>query len=234
MSAGFRTFYRERSALFDRLASREDWHGRLFGALNDICPLDGLRIAEYGAGTGRLTRLLAPQAEIVHAFDIEPAMLNVARENLVATGLTNWTLGVADNMRMPLAANCAELVIEGWSFAHTLAWHGDRWRQACDELLADIARVLKPGGMAIFIETLGTGETTPNPPDLWLPQLYQHWQAAHGFQRRWIRTDYQFASREEMDELLRAFFGAEIADQAAAAGRLIVPECTGIWWKRFL
>ena len=95
-----------------------------------------------------------------------------------------------------------------------------------------MARVLRPGGTAILIETLGTGQRQPNPPGDWLPQLYQHWQDQHGFQRRWIRTDYQFASEAEMDELLRAFFGAALADQALAAGKLIVPECTGIWHKR--
>lgn len=232
MNGGFRAFYREQSALFDRLASREDWQGRLFAALNEICRLDGLRIAEYGAGTGRLTRLLAAQAKLVYAFDIEPAMLALARENLQAAGMTNWRLGVADNLRMPLAANCVDLAVEGWSFAHSVAWHGEGWRQACDSLLNDMARVLRPGGTAILIETLGTGHRQPNPPGDWLPQLYQHWQDQHGFQRRWIRTDYQFASEAEMDELLRAFFGAALADQALAAGKLIVPECTGIWHKR--
>ena len=229
----YRRYYRDNAAQFDRLVSREDRQGRLFAALNEICPLDGLRIVECGAGTGRLTRLLSTQARFVFAFDIEPAMLSLSRLNMRRTGMTNWSLAVADNARMPVASHCADLVIEGWSFAHTLAWHGSRWRDVSEWLLRDIGRMLAPGGMAIFIETLGTGRRTPEPPTDWLAQLYQHWQDEQGFTQRWIRTDYQFASMTEAEELLRGFFVDEGADQWLRRGKLIVPECTGIWWKRF-
>ncbi len=234
MISGFREFYRSESALFDRLVAREDWRGRLIGALNEIRPLDGLRVVEYGAGTGRLTRQLAEQADFVRAFDIEPRMLSVARHKLQATDRANWSLAVADSLQMPLRESCADLVIEGWSFAHAIAWRKKRWREACDSLVADIARVLVSGGTAMLIETLGTGRLRPNPPGQWLPQLYRHWQEEHGFERRWLRTDYRFESQLEMDELLRSFFGAEVADEARAAGSLIVPECTGVWHKRFV
>ena len=233
MSDYFRKFYRERARQFDRLAAREDRQGRLFAALNDIVPLDDLLIVEFGAGSGRLTRLLSMQAQKVFAFDIEPAMLDVARENLSATGLTNWTIGVADNISMPLADNCAELVIEGWSFAHTAAFYGCDWFDIADRLHAEMRRLLRPGGIAILIETLGLGRRQPEPPTEWLADLYAHWQEAHGFKRRWIRTDFQFASLDEAEELLVAFFGADEAAPWLRAGKLIVPECSGIWWKRF-
>ena len=229
----YREFYRSRARLFDRLAAREDYQGRLFGALNDIVPLDGLNIVEFGAGSGRLTRLLTLQARRVYAFDIEFNMLNLARQNLRATGMTNWTLGIADNIAMPLADNCADLVIEGWSFAHTTAYYGSAWREIADRLHAEMRRLLRPGGAAILIETLGLGNRQPNPPTAWLAQLYQHWQEAHGFSRRWIRTDFQFASRAEAEELLLGFFDAEEAMPWLLQGKLIVPECSGIWWKRF-
>ncbi len=233
MADHYREFYRNDARLFDRLVAREDRRGNLFAALNQIRPLDGARVIEFGAGTGRLTRLLALQASVVRAFDIEAAMLRLARENLLATGLRNWSLVQADNLHLPVADNCADLVIEGWSFGHSIAWHGERWREAADRLHAELRRVLKPGGVAILIETLGTGRREPRPPTDWLKDLFQHWEAEHGFQRRWIRTDYQFASIAEAEELLRGFFGAELADDWLRRGALIVPECTGLWWKRF-
>lgn len=233
MSDYCRAFYRENAQLFDRLAAREDCHGNLFAALNQIIPLDGLRVAEFGAGTGRLTRLLAAQAARVYAFDIESAMLKLAADNLRVTGMTNWRLAQADNHCPPVKDNCADLAIEGWSFAHTTAYCGTRWRESADQLHGELARILKPGGTAILIETLGLGKRQPEPPTEWLGQLYAHWQDKQGFQRMWIRTDFQFASPEEAEELLGGFFGAELAHIPIQPNQRIVPECTGIWWKRF-
>ena len=147
----------------------------------------------------------------------------------------SWPIGTAalgDNGRMPVASNCADLVIEGWSFAHVTAWHEKSWRLRTDAMLAEMARIAKPGGTAILIETLGTGARRPQPPTNELAELYAHWQERHGFAWRWIRTDYQFASPDEADELTRFFFGDELADERLAGGSVILPECTGIWWKR--
>lgn len=231
MGDQYRAFYRNNARLFDRLAAREDYRGNLFAALHQISPLDGLRVIEFGAGTGRLTRLLTLQASVVCAFDIEAAMLHLARENLLATGLRNWSLAVADNVNLPVADASADLVIEGWSFGHTIAWYGSRWQEAADRLFMEMQRMLRPGGTAVLIETLGFGRREPLPPTAGLNSLFQHWEASQGFQRTWIRTDFQFASEAEAAELLRGFFGAELADDWLRKGALVVPECTGIWWK---
>ena len=227
----FRDIYRHQAERYDRLVAREDTHGNLFGALNEIVPLGGLHVVEFGAGAGRLTRLLALQAAQICAFDIEPAMLRQLAPQMRATGLTNWYAALGDNGRMPLASNCADLVIEGWSFAHVREWHPQCWRQRTDAMLAEMARLLKPGGAAVLIETLGTGKRRPQ-PSIKLAELYHYWQEQCGFQSRWIRSDFQFASPAEADELTRFFFGDALADECLADGGVMLPECTGIWWKR--
>ncbi len=227
----FQDIYRHRAKQFDRLVAREDAQGNLFGALSEITPLSGLDVVEFGAGTGRLTRLLSVAVERIFAFDIEIAMLKQADAAMRASGMTNWRLALGDNGRMPVASNCADLVIEGWSFAHAVGWYPDDWLARTDAMLAEMARILKPGGMAILIETLGTGRRRPQPTDK-LARLYRHWRDGHGFESRWIRTDYQFASPEEADELTRFFFGDALADECLDTGSVILPECTGIWWKR--
>lgn len=230
MSDHFLKIYRNRANYYDRLVAREDQRGNLFGALNDIRPLEGLRVVEFGAGTARLTRLLTSQARYVHSFDIEPTMLEVAATNMRETGMTNWSLAIGDNRRMPVAQSCADLAIEGWSFAHAREWHPNAWREQTDRMLAEMARVLKPGGTAILIETMGTGRRQPL-ASANLRQLYDHWEQERGFSYRWIRTDYQFASPQEADELMRFFFGDDLASTCLDGKSVIVPECTGIWWK---
>jgi len=227
----FQNIYRQRAEKYDRLVAREDAQGNLFAALNEIIPLDGLRVVEFGAGTGRLTRLLSVQVERIFSFDIEPAMLKQADAALRTSGMSNWQLALGDNAQMPVASACADLVIEGWSFAHVIGWYPEDWLARTDAMLAEMTRILKPGGTAVLIETLGTGRRRPQPTEK-LARLYRHWQERHGFQSRWIRSDFQFASPAEAEELTRFFFGDALADECLSGSDVILPACTGIWWKR--
>lgn len=229
----FKHIYRHQADLYERLVAREDQHGNLFEALIDIVPLDGLDVVEFGAGTGRLTRILSLMANQVSAFDIEPAMLAEASLMLPTTGMSNWSLAIGDNAGMPVASSCADLVIEGWSFAHVTEWYPQGWREHADAMLAEMRRILKPGGIALLIETLGAGRRRPQAPTPELAALYHYWESNCGFNMRWIRTDYQFASRSEADELTRFFFGDAAADKWLSLASVILPECTGIWWRRF-
>ena len=228
----FQDIYHNQAEQFDRLVAREDMHGHLFAALNEIRSLHGLNVVEFGAGTGRVTRQLSVIVDSIFAFDIEPSMLRRADKGMRETGTANWRLSLGDNSRMPVASDCADLVIEGWSFAHVIGWHPYDWRARTDAMLAEMERILKPGGSAILIETMGTGCRQPHAPSARLAQLYDYWQRECGFSYRWIRTDFQFASPQEADELMRFFFGDEMADACLDRDTLIVPECTGVWWKQ--
>lgn len=98
-------------------------------------------------------------------------------------------------------------------------------------MLAEMQRIVKPGGTVVLVETMGAGLRNPQAPTRELAQLYAYWQAAYDLSYRWIRTDFQFASLQEAEELMRDFFGDELTDAVLARGKTIVPECTGIWWK---
>jgi len=112
-----------------------------------------------------------------------------------------------------------------------MGWSPDTWQHETDQMLSEMQRVLRPGGLAILIETMGTGNRQPEPPTEGLATLYKHWQDQHRFMYRWIRTDYQFASVPEAEQLTRFFFGDGLADQIVEKNLEILPECTGIWWK---
>src|SRR5206468_3612923 len=119
-------------------------------ALNQIKPADGAEVVELGAGTGRLTRLLAPAAGRIHAFDLSPHMLSIACATLSAMGLSNWTLAAGDNRRVPVKSGIADISIAGWSFGHMQSWYPATWRDEMRQILAEMQRVLKPGGTAII------------------------------------------------------------------------------------
>jgi ubiquinone/menaquinone biosynthesis C-methylase UbiE len=223
--------YRARAADYDRLVAREDWEGRILPALEAVVPLAGLAVVELGAGTGRVTRLVAARARFVWLFDASAPMLAVAAIRLRAAGLTNWRAAAADHRRLPLPGGVADLAVAGWSVGYLAVRAPAGWRQEVDRALAEVDRVLRPGGTAILLEALGTGVTEPEP----LAELagyYDH-LAARGFARTQVRTDFRFADRAEAEELVPFFFGAEMAAKLVERdGAVTLPEWTGVWWRR--
>ena len=216
--------YHTQAAQYDLMVSREDYQGCLLPALQAICPLAGLDVVELGAGTGRLTAQIAPLARSLVALDASEHMLAA-----LCAKLPTVTTLAADNRALPLADGTADVVVEGWAIAHSVGWYPDSWREETGKALAEMVRLLRPGGTAIVLETLGTGNETPAPPNDGLAQFYAMLEDEYHFQRVALRTDYQFASPAEGQALMRFFFGDELADRIVAEQLTILPECTGIW-----
>ena len=223
------SIYRSHAHTYDELVSCEDCDGHLLPAMVAVTPLEGKHVVELGAGTGRLTRLLAPHVGSIHAFDRAAPMLQVARARLAPLGLHNWSLGLADNARLPLPSDRADLAVAGWSFGHETVWSED-WQTPIEAAVREMLRVVRPRGVALIIETLGTGHTEPFDPPAALARYYAYLQERWGFQRSWIRTDYAFPSREAGERLVRFFFGDEMAHTFLTRGETRLPECTGLWW----
>lgn len=226
----FQAIYAHHADRYDQLVSREDHQGNILRALMTIRPLAGLEVVEMGAGTGRLTRLLAPLVRSVRAYDASQHMLDMAAIRLRSLALTNCELAVSDHRNLPAESASADLVIEGWSFGHLAWWSSESWREEISKALAEMKRVLRPGGTAIIIETLGTGTETPQPPTPELADFYSWLEAGLNFASTWIRTDYRFESLREAEELTRFFFGEELAERVSRDELVVLPECTGVWW----
>ena len=230
MREHFEKIYANHAAAYDTLVRREDHEGNLLRAIEARVPLEGADVVELGAGTGRLTCLLADRVGSLRAFDREPAMLEVARRRL-GEG-RRWRLDVADHRKVPLEDEVADLVIEGWAFGHLVEDAPEPWLSPAEEAILEMRRVVRAGGTMMMIETLGTGRTEPLAPSERLAGLYRHLEGALGFSHAWIRTDYAFDSLQEAEELARFFFGEELARRIRAEGLRVLPECTGLWWKR--
>lgn len=230
MSEEQRKIYQSEGDRYEALIAREDYQGNIPRAIDEIINVDGLDVLDLGAGTGRLTLILAPRAKSIRAFDASAEMLRVSRDRLIASGLSNWQMEVADHRQLPIPDHSADLVVSGWSVSYLAVWNQEQRTSELDIWLNEMRRVLRQDGTIILLESLGTGNEEPIRLEH-VESTYQ-WLDVNGFENKWIRTDYQFESVDEAADLAGFFFGSDMAVRIREKRSNILPECTGVWWKK--
>jgi ubiquinone/menaquinone biosynthesis C-methylase UbiE len=220
----YKTIYAEHADSYHELVSAEDAAGELPRALSALGPLAGKSALDVGAGTGRVTRLLAEAGANVTAIEQSPAMLAVAQRELAERA----TLVLGDARELPFDRASFDFAVAGWVFGHFRHWNEAGWRDDVSRAIGEMRRVVRPGGTAVVIETLGTGAEQPGPPNAPLAEYYD-WLESEGFERRAIRTDYRFVDADAAARLTGFFFGKDLAERVRASGSRCVIEWTGLW-----
>lgn len=217
--------YKNQAKKYERLISKQP---SLYDVINKIKPIENTDIIDLGAGTGRLTTVLASQAKSILALDESESMLRVTAHKLKQAGLHNWRTQVADHRALPVDNDSADLLVSGWSIGYLANSTDSAWKNNIKHVMEEMKRVLRPGGTAIIFETMGTGYETPHPP-VFLQDYYRLLEQDYGFSFSWIRLDYHFESVDEAKDLTEFFFGKEVADKVMSQSLLQVPECAGVW-----
>src|SRR5919109_4013867 len=145
-----RKIYQSDGDRYEALISREDYQGNIPRAIDVIINVDGLDVLDLGAGTGRLTLMLAPRAKSIRAFDASAEMLRVCRERLAKSGLSNWQVDVADHRQLPVPDHSADLVVSGWSVSYLAVWNQENGEAELDNWLTEMKRVLRKAGTIIL------------------------------------------------------------------------------------
>ena len=220
--------YRRHRVEYDRLVDAEDHAGNLPALLRHIADWRGRRVAEAGAGTGRVTALYAAEAARVLCFDREAHMLEAAGTRLAAHA-DKILFQVADNLDLPDIPVKTDLFIEGWSWGHSIIDEPGPVEAIAERLLENARRLLRPGGTAILIETLGTGQEAPAPPHPRLGEFYELLRTRRLLRQEIVRTDYRFPSVPDAAETLGFFFGEAMRQSVLERGSPDIPEWTGVW-----
>lgn len=103
---------------------------------------------DLGCGGGHVSFAIAPHVREITAYDLSPEMLEVVARAAKDRGLANVTVrqGVAENL--PFDAGSFDFVLSRYSAHH--------WRDVAAGL-REAARVLKPGGIAGFVDSVSPG-----------------------------------------------------------------------------
>ncbi|MBY0162597.1 class I SAM-dependent methyltransferase [Cytobacillus firmus] len=220
--------YDKQAQAYEAMVSRQPDLSEL---IHRVKPYEGLDVLDLGAGSGRLTMLLAADARSLICTDISQPMLDILDDKCSeALDSRNWTTMVADHRNLPVASSSVDLIVSGWSISYLADSSHEEWRENLELVMSELHRVLRPGGTILILETMGTGTETPNPPDF-LTGYYAQLEQQYGFSHQWIRTDYVFDTVEEALLHTGFFFGEELTDKIIANQWSTVPECAGVWWK---
>ena len=106
----------------------------------------GMVIADIGAGTGYLSRRMAPAVEPggkVFAVDVQPEMVALLQTMVRHSGLTQIQplICAEDDVKLPASSVDLAIMVDVY---HELAFPY--------EVLASVLRALKPGGRLVFVE----------------------------------------------------------------------------------
>lgn len=118
----------------------------------------GMVVADIGAGTGYLTRRIAPAllpGGRALAVDVQPEMVRMLEAMVRQTGLTQIqpVLGGEDDVRLPAASVDLAIMVDVY---HELAYPY--------EMLASLVTALKPGGLLVFVEYREEDASVPIKP----------------------------------------------------------------------
>jgi ubiquinone/menaquinone biosynthesis C-methylase UbiE/DNA-binding transcriptional ArsR family regulator len=129
-------------------------------ALLDLVGPSVGRLLDIGTGTGRLLELLGPRAERAVGIDASRAMLALARSRLARADLGHCTVRLADMYRLPMADATFDVVTAQMVLHHAEDPAG---------VLAEAARVLRPGGLLVIVDLAPHGHAD------WTTRLAHRW-----------------------------------------------------------
>lgn len=106
---------------------------------------EGQKVLEIGCGRGVGTEIILERfgAGEVHAFDLDPEMIDIARRRLAKYGQEKLRISVGDAEKIDAADSSYDAVFDFGIIHHIPEWQNS---------VKEVARVLKPGGKFYFEE----------------------------------------------------------------------------------
>ncbi|MGC1206826.1 MAG: class I SAM-dependent methyltransferase [Ornithinimicrobium sp.] len=200
-----------------------DPDGAIWAAMAQIADLRGATVLDLGCGSGYHLPILAAVAANVIGVEPHPPLLTRARRRVAA--LTEARVGVSGievrqgaAQALPVESGSIDVVHARWAYF---------FGPGCEPGLAELDRVMAPGGTAFVIDNDATRSTfgqwfRRGWPDYDAAAVERFWVRA-GWSRTQVEMRWQFDSRADFE----AVVGIEFAPQIAA-GILAQHEGMGV------
>ncbi|MGN6087431.1 class I SAM-dependent methyltransferase [Trinickia sp.] len=186
------------------LTSQTHASGADLGTLaGEIAATPHADVLDLGCGAGHASFACAPHARSVLAYDLAEPMLATVASAARERGLTNIRTQQGAAERLPFGDGAFDWVVSRFSAHH---WHD------VPQALAEVRRVLKPGGRVLFIDVVGAEH----------PLLDTHLQAVE------LLRDGSHVRNYRVGEWLALFAAAGFAASARERWRLPIDYASWI------
>ena len=204
-----------------------DPDGAIEAAMRSVCSWHGRDFLDLGCGTGFHLPRWAPDARTVTGVEPHPDLAAVAGRR--TRRLPNVTVLTGTAQRLPLPDASVDVVQARWAYF---------FGPGCEPGLAELDRVVRRGGTALVIDNDARRSTFGS----WFrrgyptvdPDAVERFWSRHGWQRTPVDMRWSFTSREDLEDVVRIEFPAEVAEAALASHQgLEVDYAVNLWWRHY-
>jgi SAM-dependent methyltransferase len=199
-------------------------------------PLEGAGVVDVGCGTGFHLPLLADRGARVVGVEPHLPLVARARARLAAAG--PGTAGAGPGTAAVIAGDAEALPIPDASMDVVHARWAYFFGAGCEPGLAEVARVLRPGGLAVVVDNDVTRSTFGG----WFRRAYPAYDPAavqrfwdrQGFTTQRLTIAWTFARRADLEAVVHIELPPGPADEVLATHEgLTVDYAVALRWKRF-
>ena len=195
--------------------------------MRDVAPWDGLDVLDIGCGSGFHLPVFAATARSVVGVEPHAELAALARRRTRRLNNVRVEVGLAESL--PLAPASVDVVHARWAYF---------FGPGCEPGLAEVARVLRRGGVALIIDNDASRSTF----GAWFrrgypsvdPGVVERFWSSQGFTRVPVDMGWSFGSRADLEDVVRIEFAPALAEEILASHPgLSVDYAVNAWWKRF-
>ena len=189
----------------------------------------GQRVLDVGCGSGfHLPRFAQTASSVVGVEPYEPLAI-LARQRVFGLSLANVSVLDGAAQELPLADDSVDVVHARWAYF---------FGPGCQPGLAELARVLRPGGTAFVIDNDASRSTF----GAWFrrampthdPIAVERFWSRLGWSRERLNVRWSFESREDFESVVRIEFTETLADGILAEhDGSSVDYAVNLWWHTF-
>jgi len=198
-------------------------------AMAGIHDWTGQRVLDVGCGSGfHLSRFAQAASSVVGVEPHEP-LATLARQRVRDLSLANVCVLDGTAQALPLADDSIDVMHARWAYF---------FGPGCEAGLAEVERVLRPGGTAFVIDNDASrstfGQWFRRALPAYDPVAVERFWARQGWSRERIDMRWSFGSRADFESVLRIEFTQTLVDGILAEHQgSDVDYAVSLWWRTF-
>ena len=204
-----------------------DPHGRVVAAMREIGDWAGRTFLDVGCGSGFHLPQWARTASRVVGVEPHPPLVALARRRTRSLDHVSVLQGAAEALPVPDAS--VDVAHARWAYF---------FGPGSEPGLRELDRVVRRGGTVFVIDNDPTRSTFGRWFGRGFPEVdagaVERFWSMHGWQRREIDMGWSFATREDLESVVRIELPPAVAEEALAEHTgTEVDYAVNLWWRRF-